>query len=72
MRGEPVAVLGQIDGIRAGAHDGHARLVQSALASFSGVWPPSVTTTPSGSAASTTSMTSSKVSGSKNSMSEVS
>ena len=41
-------------------------------ASFSGVCPPKVTTTPSGHSASTMSMTSSKVSGSKYSLSEVS
>ena len=44
----------------------------SAFASLSGVWPPSVTTTPSGFSTSTMSMTSSNVSGSKYSLSEVS
>ena len=44
----------------------------SAFASLSGVWPPSVTTTPSGRSTSTMSMTSSNVSGSKYSLSEVS
>ena len=44
----------------------------SAFASLSGVCPPSVTTTPSGCSTSTMSMTSSNVSGSKYSLSDVS
>ena len=44
----------------------------SAFASLSGVWPPNVTTTPSGFSTSTMSMTSSNVSGSKYSLSDVS
>ena len=44
----------------------------SAFASLSGVCPPKVTTTPSGCSTSTMSMTSSNVSGSKYSLSDVS
>jgi hypothetical protein len=44
---EPVAVFGKVDGIRRGAENRECRPASSASASFSGVWPPNCTMTPS-------------------------
>jgi hypothetical protein len=64
---EPLAVLGQVDGVRRGAED-RMPASSSGWASFSGVWPPNWTMTPGSSPFafdSISSRTSSAVSGSK-------
>ncbi len=72
QRAEPRAVLGEIDRVDAGAEDRGSRRRRGPAASLSGVWPPNCTTTPSGCSSSQTASTSSSVSGSKYSRSEVS
>jgi hypothetical protein len=73
---EPLAVLGEVDGVGRGAEDRDARGLEAHSASFSGVWPPNWTMTPWSvpfcRSTRTISRTSSIVSGSKYSRSEVS
>ena len=73
---EAVAVLGEVDGVGRGAEDRHVGLSPAPAASLSGVWPPNCTMTPCSvpllRSAATISSTSSAVSGSKYSRSEVS
>jgi hypothetical protein len=71
QRAEAPAVLGEVDRLAARAEQRHAGASQAA-ASFSGVWPPNWTITPSGRSTSTTPSTSSSVSGSKYRRSDVS
>ena len=44
---EALAVLGEVDGVGRGAEDRDVGLRQAPAASFSGVWPPNCTMTPS-------------------------
>ena len=73
---EPLAVLGDVDGVGTGAEDRECRRASSACDSFSGVCPPYCTmqpsTLPRDCSRRTSAITSSAVSGSKYSRSEVS
>ena len=73
QRAEAAAILGEVDRVDARAQQRHAAS-SSPAASFSGVWPPNWTITPSAASrsTSTTARTSSSVSGSKYRRSEVS